>query len=567
MSIKKKIIFFIGLIIMCLCAGTVSKAASASITDNQTITTGSSVTINGSANAGAWNLTLSGNGESKSLVGYTQKEGNSSASTGITFTPSKAGTYTFTLSGDVTDYDTEKKSNINKTCTITVTDPEPDPEPTPTPTPDPEPTPEPKKQEKEKNTETNTKTEEPTFSNLNEVRYVDTEGQYDSINVRSSYSTSSDIIGTLKDGEEITVIATGSNGWSKITYGGQTAYVSSSLLSSTKPVKEKSANKALKSLTIAEGTLKPEFNSEVTQYEVTVGKDVKKLDIEAVAEDENSKVEISGNEDLQLGENTVKVIVTAEDETARTYIIKVNKKEDDGLQLSALTIKNVNLSPKFSPTVYSYTTNVDNDIEQLNIKAKASQEDATVEILGNEKLKEGENTITIMVKSKDGSKNVTYQITVKKLAAEKKVETATKQQLFGIDMQYIILGGIGAAIFIVLILIILVIRRIIKNRDEDEFDENDFGGINLNTDFMNDLNENNTTVNENEEDSTGSTVESSNEIFETYNEMNTNYNAENENSNRLYDIEKEVDFSEKVEYIDEEEPPKKSRGRRKGKHF
>ena len=134
-------------------------------------------------------------------------------------------------------------------------------------------------------------------------------------------------------------------------------------------------------------------------------------------------------------------------------------------------------------------------------------------------------------------------------------------------MQYIILGGIGAAIFIVLILIILVIRRIIKNRDEDEFDENDFGGINLNTDFMNDLNENNTTVNENEEDSTGSTVESSNEIFETYNEMNTNYNAENENSNRLYDIEKEVDFSEKVEYIDEEEPPKKSRGRRKGKHF
>ena len=119
-SLKMTLITMIIAIVICMLNVTIVKAASSSITGSKTVTVGESVTINASVNAGAWNVVLSGNGQTKELVGQTATQGNSSASTSITFTPNKAETYTFTLSGDITDYETEKTDSINKTCTITV---------------------------------------------------------------------------------------------------------------------------------------------------------------------------------------------------------------------------------------------------------------------------------------------------------------------------------------------------------------------------------------------------------------------------------------------------------------
>lgn len=95
-------------------------AASASITPSKTVEQGSSVTVTGSVTAGAWNLTLSGNGQSKSLVGQTSIVGNQSASTSISFTASNVGSYTFTLSGDITDFDTDVTTYPKATCVINV---------------------------------------------------------------------------------------------------------------------------------------------------------------------------------------------------------------------------------------------------------------------------------------------------------------------------------------------------------------------------------------------------------------------------------------------------------------
>ena len=109
-SLKMTLITMIIAIVICMLNVTIVKAASSSITGSKTVTVGESVTINASVNAGAWNVVLSGNGQTKELVGQTATQGNSSASTSITFTPNKAETYTFTLSGDITDYETEKQT-------------------------------------------------------------------------------------------------------------------------------------------------------------------------------------------------------------------------------------------------------------------------------------------------------------------------------------------------------------------------------------------------------------------------------------------------------------------------
>lgn len=530
MNSKRIILIFTIVLGILLFIGTISNAATASITDSKTITVGTSVTITGSVNAGAWNLNLSGNGQSKPLIGYTSSQGNASDSTSITFTPSNVGTYTFTLSGDITDYTTEEKSQINKTCTITV-------------------------KEKESNTgnsgttggttnnggDTNNggttsnnvdTTKEPTFTTVNQTVYATQDG----INVRSSYSTSSSSIGKLKKGEEVTRIGVGSNGWSKVNYNGKTAYISSSLLTTTKPEEEKSTVKALKSLTVEPGTLSPEFDPETTKYTMTVGTDVTKLNIKAVVEDEKSKLDISGNEDLKLGENIIKLVVTAEDETARTYTITVTKEEQEQLKLDALSIKGINLNPSFSSDVYEYTAEIDDDITKLDIEALSNTENATVEILGNEDLQEGENTITIMLKSEDGKQNVTYQIIVKKGAKTLANQNVSEED--NSNMQYIIVGSVLGGVLLIII-IVLIVKKIRNNRDDD--------GIELN--FMDDIkmmdNDDNILENNNQDEETKQ---------EEYIEMEQQNKTK---TNKLYNVEDEVDFGNDL----------KESKRRKGKHF
>ena len=95
-------------------------AADASITASKTVTQGSTVTVTGSVTAGGWNMTLSGAGQSKGLVGNTSTTSNQSASTSITFTANNLGTYDFVFKGDITDYVTDATTYPEKKCTITV---------------------------------------------------------------------------------------------------------------------------------------------------------------------------------------------------------------------------------------------------------------------------------------------------------------------------------------------------------------------------------------------------------------------------------------------------------------
>lgn len=96
------------------------EAASASISASKTNAyVGDKVTITVTSKAGAWNLSVSGSGINDSIVGYDM-DGNKTTSKTYTLNTSKAGTYTVTLKGDITDYDTEATSNINKSVTVTV---------------------------------------------------------------------------------------------------------------------------------------------------------------------------------------------------------------------------------------------------------------------------------------------------------------------------------------------------------------------------------------------------------------------------------------------------------------
>lgn len=70
----------------------------------------------------------------------------------------------------------------------------------------------------------------PTKVTKNEVMYVQ-----ERCNIRASYSASSERVGGLEVGTEVTVIEEYSNGWYKIQYDGGEAFIKAGILRTTKP--------------------------------------------------------------------------------------------------------------------------------------------------------------------------------------------------------------------------------------------------------------------------------------------------------------------------------------------
>ena len=208
---------------------------------------------------------------------------------------------------------------------------------------------------------------------------------------------------------------------------------------------------------VSPSSLDSDFVASTTEYTMTVGSDIDTIKVEAVAEDSKAKVSISGNKSLKVGTNTISIKVTAEDETVRTYKIIVTKEKQEQLKLKELLVGGMPLQPEFDSNIYEYTITLDdNNVSELNITATPNKEKANVEILGNTQLKAGENTITILLKSKDGSETATYQIKVNVSAAQ---DTQTNKTSENDLFKYIGIGVLVGALIIAIIIFISKRRK------------------------------------------------------------------------------------------------------------
>ena len=322
--------------------------------------------------------------------------------------------------------------------------------------------------------------QKPSFTSVNKKVYAK-----DTINLRSSWSTSSSGV-TVKKGTEMTLTGTSSkavNGyvWYRVSYNGATKYVSSSLVTTTKPTDNKDADtqndtktdntndkkdssKAtstnLKSLNVTPTGLSPAFSTGTTEYTMTVGSNIDKIDVNAVAEDNNASVIVEGNKNITIGNNKITITVTAGENT-KIYHINVTKENKKQLQLSELLVDGQPLNPEFDSNIYEYTIEKTNTAE-LNITATPSSSSAEVEILGNTDFKVGENIVTILVKSSNGEDVTTYQITVNvaqsdAIAVDENNGSDNKKMYL-----YIGLGVVGT------IILIIIIISIAKHKKEDD---------------------------------------------------------------------------------------------------
>ena len=173
----------------------------------------------------------------------------------------------------------------------------------------------------------------------------------------------------------------------------------------------------LKSLRLNVEGIVPDFETDIYDYSLTLPeqlKEIKDIEVQTIAENENAKIEVSGNKNLKDGLNIINVVVTNQGKS-QEYKIKVTKTQNlemANTNLENLAIEYAILSPEFNEQITRYNTQVANEINQLNIFAIPENEKGKVEILGNNNLNEGNNKIEIKVTAPNGFTQRIYEINV-----------------------------------------------------------------------------------------------------------------------------------------------------------
>ncbi len=94
-----------------------------------------------------------------------------------------------------------------------------------------------------------------------------------------------------------------------------------------KEEKSKSSNNNLSSLTIA--NISFDFNKDVLEYNIDVPNEIETIEVSATQEDSKAKIEGTGNFNLNVGINTFKVTVTAENNSKKEYVLNIKRLEKE----------------------------------------------------------------------------------------------------------------------------------------------------------------------------------------------------------------------------------------------
>ena len=174
-------------------------------------------------------------------------------------------------------------------------------------------------------------------------------------------------------------------------------------------IRKKSSDASLRSLSVSEGSLSPEFTSDNLEYSILVNAHTKKITINTEVNEENANVKIIGNSNFVPSENTVIVRVTSEDGSVRDYKIIVTKEASDNNYLKSLTVDNYNLD--FDKEKEEYSLTVENEIDKIKVTGTVEDELSTVSGNGIYRLKTLENEISIKVISESGKERY-YKIII-----------------------------------------------------------------------------------------------------------------------------------------------------------
>ncbi len=171
--------------------------------------------------------------------------------------------------------------------------------------------------------------------------------------------------------------------------------------------------------------------SDKNEYDVYVDSKLTKVELKATLKDNKSKFvsgygERIGNNSITLsGETTkVEVKVSAENESIRTYLINIIKKDYKSSDATLKELKIDKIPFTFKSDTLEYNLTVKNNITSINIDATSNDSKATLTYDKTIGLKEGINNLIIKVEAEDGS-SLEYKINITREQEEKLVKDIT----------------------------------------------------------------------------------------------------------------------------------------------
>lgn len=188
---------------------------------------------------------------------------------------------------------------------------------------------------------------------------------------------------------------------------------------------DRSKNNNLKSLTVKDVDIK--FKSNTTSYKATVENNIEEIEITGEVDDKSAKIEGIGKHKINVGSNTIRVVVTAENGSKKIYTITIVRKDENGNveQLSNNTkIKNIKINNdnlNIKENVFTYALSVENDISIVDLTYELEDEKASAIIEGNNELVVGNNKFKIIVTAEDGTTK-TYEILIERKEINNTIE-------------------------------------------------------------------------------------------------------------------------------------------------
>ena len=136
------------------------------------------------------------------------------------------------------------------------------------------------------------------------------------------------------------------------------------------PTGDGSPDNRLSALKVGNYSLSPSFNNDTTNYSVVVPNSAASVTITATTKNNKAKVSGAGNVALKVGSNTVKITVTAENGSQRTFTLTIARQAGSG---------EFSINPKYTVNSSNYVsgitpgTKVSDFVKNLNISGGYAQ--------------------------------------------------------------------------------------------------------------------------------------------------------------------------------------------------
>lgn len=186
----------------------------------------------------------------------------------------------------------------------------------------------------------------------------------------------------------------------------------------------------LASLVLSTGSLTPIFNGDQTSYSAAVPFATSQITVTATTEDPAAKITINNQAvpssqpsppiSLNVGANSIVVVVTAQDGSTRSYTIVVTRQAN--VNLASLSVSAGPLSPPFNKDVTEYQVSAPNLTSSTTITATIEQAGSTLaingqpvasgQVFGPVPLVVGPNSFAVSVMASDRITVKTYTVVI-----------------------------------------------------------------------------------------------------------------------------------------------------------